>query len=86
MRREGKTTRANLEERFEAGEDVVDYFDLEKATHPNREGEVRRVNVDMPSWMIEGLDVCAGRLAINRQALIKTWLSDRLKSEGIVAL
>ena len=63
-------------ERFDEGEDVLDYFDLESAERPNR--ELKRVNVDFPLWMVEALDDEAGRLGINRQAVIKTWIAERL--------
>ncbi|MEG2201845.1 MAG: CopG family transcriptional regulator [Raoultibacter sp.] len=67
---------------FDEGEkDIIDYLDLEKAvvTSPNR--GIRKVNVDMPDWMVDALDDAAGHLAINRQALIKIWLADRIKKE-----
>ena len=54
-------------------------FDFDKASRPNR--ETRKVNVDMPEWMIEALDEEAGRLSVNRQAVIKFWLSDRIDEE-----
>jgi hypothetical protein len=39
----GKTTAENLEARFDAGEDVSDYFDDTKAFHRNRvEKELNR--------------------------------------------
>lgn len=75
----GATTTENLVERFDDGEDVTDYFDFEKATRPNR--ETRKVNVDMPEWMIEALDDEAGRLSVNRQAVIKFWLAERIELE-----
>jgi hypothetical protein len=62
--------------RFDAGEDVLDLFDLQTAEHPNR--SLRRVNVDFPAWMVDALDKEAGRLGINRQAVIKTWIADRI--------
>ena len=61
MRREGKTTRANLEGRFDAGEDVVDYFDLEKATHPNREGRGGRRQCGRAEWDHRGVGASAGQ-------------------------
>ena len=64
----GSTTASNLEERFERGESVLDYFVTEN----------RRVGVDLPPWAIKGLDREAARRGITRQALIKTWLVDRL--------
>ncbi|MDY3980883.1 MAG: CopG family transcriptional regulator [Paraeggerthella sp.] len=74
-----ETTDINLVERFDNGSDVNDYFDFDKASRPNR--ETRKVNVDMPEWMIEALDEEAGRLSVNRQAVIKFWLSDRIDEE-----
>lgn len=41
------------------------------------------MNVDFPEWMIRELDAAAEHLAINRQAVIKTWIADRLKQEHI---
>lgn len=73
------TTAENLVERFDEGEDVSDFFDFEHATQPNR--ETRKVNVDMPTWMIEALDDEAGRLSVNRQAVIKFWLAERIEQQ-----
>ncbi len=76
-----KTTAANLEARFAAGEDVLDYFDAGRITRPGH--KKNRVNVDMPVWMIGQLDRVAGRHGIARQALIKTWLAEKLKTEAV---
>ena len=67
-----KTTRKNLEARFDAGADVTDYFAVEKAFRRNHCKE--RVNVDMPHWMILKIDRIAGRKGLARQAQIKEWL------------
>jgi predicted DNA binding CopG/RHH family protein len=74
-----KTTRKNLEARFDAGADVTDYFAVEKAFRRNHCKE--RVNVDMPHWMILKIDRIAGRKGLARQAQIKEWLADKLKEE-----
>lgn len=50
------------------------FLDFEKAT------VVRRVNVDFPAWMIERLDQEAAKLNVSRQAVIKMWISDRLRT------
>lgn len=73
----GKTTAGNLEEKFDAGEDVLDYFDIERGTHSNR--EPKRVNVDFPQWMVDNLDDEADRLGINRQAVIKILVDEGLQ-------
>ncbi len=65
-----------LDRRFDAGEDMADYFDWSSARRPGL--ETKRVNVDFPQWMIARLDAEAKRRGVTRQALIKMWLSDRL--------
>lgn len=61
---------------FEAGEDVDAQVEWSKVRRPNV--QVRRVNVDFPAWVVEGLDREARRLGITRQSLIKTWIAERL--------
>ena len=65
-----------FEERFDAGDDVSDLIDWSKARRPNV--EIRRVNVDFPAWVVDGLDKQVRRLGVTRQALIKLWIADRL--------
>jgi hypothetical protein len=40
--------------------------------------ELKRVNVDFPVWVVEGLDRQAERLGVTRQALIKLWIAEKL--------
>ena len=65
-----------FDRRFDAGEDMGDYIDWNSARRPGL--EPKRVNVDFPQWMVAGLDREAKRRGITRQALIKTWVADRL--------
>ncbi len=75
----GKTISAEeFERRFDDGEDMTPYLDLASAVTVNPQKEMRKVNVDMPSWMIDKLDREANRLGINRQAVIKTMLDREL--------
>ncbi len=65
-----------FEKKFDDGDDVGDLVDWSKARRPNV--EIRRVNVDFPTWVVDGLDKQARRLGVTRQALIKLWIADRL--------
>lgn len=69
-------TAEELDEKFDNGEDVSEYFDWSKARRPNL--EPRRVNVDFPAWMVERLDREAARLGVTRQSVIKMWIAERL--------
>ena len=63
-----------FDEKFEAGEDIREFMDFDKAV------VVKRVNVDFPTWMIQLLDREAMKLNVSRQAIIKLWISERLKN------
>jgi hypothetical protein len=67
-----------FDKRFDAGEDVSRHLDISKSRR--RVQEQKRVNVDFPLWMIELLDKEAKRLGVPRQAIIKLWVSERLKN------
>ena len=71
-----------LDNKFDPGENMVKYLDLQKATRPGQ--EQRRVNVDFPEWMVDSLDKEARRLGVTRQAVIKVWIAEKLK-EGSVS-
>jgi len=62
---------------FNSGKSVTAALDTSRARRPLQ--ELRRVNVDFPTWMIESLDKEASRLGVTRQSIIKIWLADRLE-------
>lgn len=66
-----------FDRKFDAGEDVDDHVDWSKAKRPNL--QVKRVNVDFPAWVVDGLDRQARHLGVTRQALIKLWIAERLQ-------
>jgi len=65
----------DFDKAFDAGEDISEHLDLSKARRP--EYEQRRINVDIPLWLITSLDKEAKRLGVTRQSLIKMWLAER---------
>jgi predicted DNA binding CopG/RHH family protein len=65
-----QTTKKNLETRFNQRKSVLDYFDT---THA-----IKRINLDIPEWVIQSLDQESSRRGIARQALIKIWLVEKL--------
>jgi len=69
-----------LDDRFDAGEDISAEIDWTRARRPNL--EVRRVKVDFPAWMVAALDQTASTLGVTRQSLIKMWLADRLARQA----
>lgn len=70
-------TSEELDLRFDAGESILPYADLDNSTF--------RVNVDFPAWTVKELDREASRLGVTRQSLIKIWIAERIdqkRSEG----
>ena len=67
----------DLDRKFDSGDDITEYLELDKAVRPRQ--EQKRVNVDFPVWMIEQLDKEAKKLGVTRQSIIKFWLAERLK-------
>lgn len=65
-----------FDEAFESDQDITEHLDMSKASRPNK--DIKRVNVDFPAWMVIALDREAERLGINRQAVIKTWIANRI--------
>jgi hypothetical protein len=63
-----------------------DNFERSVSESENYTREIKRVNIDFPVWMVKKMDEKAGRLGISRQALVKVWISDCLRSENKMAL
>jgi len=76
--RDGKETISAeaFDRRFEAGEDVSQFMDLENAQRPGRDAQ--RVNVDFPKPFLAEIDRESERIGVTRQAWIKTALADYL--------
>lgn len=60
--------------------DIIEHLDLDAARRPRRDAQ--RVNVDFPAWMVASLDAEATRFGITRQAVIKTWIAERLDRQA----
>jgi hypothetical protein len=68
-----------IDKKFDDGEDVLEYFDISKLKKPNE--EQKRINVDLPVWMLAGLDRIARHLGVNRQSILKMWIADKLENQ-----
>jgi hypothetical protein len=72
-----------LDEIFDSGEDISAHLDLSTLRRPNL--EQKRVNVDLPIWMIQSLDRQADRIGVTRQSIIKVWIAEKIKAEQSAA-
>lgn len=68
---------SEFDTKFDAGEDVSQDVNWSRARRPN--DRIKRVNVDFPAWVVDGLDRQARHLGVTRQSLIKMWIAERLQ-------
>ena len=73
-----KTKASSFDKKFDDGESVIEHLDLSKARRPAE--EQKRINMDIPVWMLAALDREAKRLGVTRQSIIKIWLAERLQT------
>lgn len=78
-KKQATDTAEEFDRRFVDGGRISVFYDWERVRRPGL--EQRRVNVDLPSWMISELDKQASLIGVNRQSMIMVWLSGRIKSE-----
>lgn len=77
-------TTKEFDERFDNGEDVLDYVDLDKPVVQkalSRNDVQRQINISIPAWLVDVLDDEASRRGISRKAVINDWLVDRADQE-----
>ena len=74
MNKENLISAEEFERRFDNGESVLEYCDLTKVE--SAVPEHQSVNLELPQWMVKGLDKEAQRLGVTRQSIIKTLLSN----------
>lgn len=68
---------SEFDKKFDDGESVAEMLDLARARRPGE--EQKRINLDVPVWMITALDREARRMGVTRQSVIKIWLAERLQ-------
>jgi len=71
---------SEFDKKFDNSESVIKDLDIKNGKRILQ--EQRRVNVDIPEWMIKSLDKEAGRLGVTRQSIIKIWLAERLERKN----
>ena len=72
----------DLDKIFDEGqEEVLHYFDTKTIMRPNRQDDEtpKRINIDFPKWMVDRMDAEAQHIGVSRQAIIKTWMAEKLR-------
>ena len=69
-----------FDRRFDAGEDIHDLIDMSKATLVHQ-GKKVRITLDISESLVNEIDSIRRRIGVDRGALIKVWLHERVKQE-----
>jgi len=71
---------AEFDRRFDAGEDIHDLMDMSQATMI-KQGKKVRITLDVAESLVKDIDELRKRIGVDRGALIKIWLHERIKQE-----
>lgn len=69
-----------FDRRFDTGEDIHDLIDMSRADIV-RHGKKVRITIDMAESLVDEIDDIRRRIGVDRGALIKVWLHERVKKE-----
>jgi hypothetical protein len=79
MKKKAKTSE-EFNRRFDSGEDVHDLLEMSKATVV-RHGKKVRITLDVAESLVKDIDEIRKRIGVDRGALIKVWLHEKVKEE-----
>jgi len=73
-----------FDRRFDSGEDIHDLIDMSKAKII-RHGKKVRITIDVADELVNEIDRIRERIGVDRGALIKIWLHERIQQEKVMA-
>jgi hypothetical protein len=71
-----------FDRRFDEGEDINDLIDMSKAKII-RHGKKVRITLDVAEELVKEIDRIRENIGVDRSALIKIWLHERVKQEKV---
>ena len=74
-----------FDRRFDDGEDIHDLIDMSKAKII-RHGKKVRITLDIAEELVRDIDRIRDSIGVDRAALIKVWLHDRVQQEKATGL
>lgn len=69
-----------FDRRFDNGEDIHDLIDISKS-RIIRHGKKVRITLDIAETLVKEIDQIRGEIGVDRSALIKIWLHERIQKE-----
>ena len=71
-----------FDQRFDNGEDIHDLIDMSRSKIIRR-GKKIRITLDVAEELINEIDIIRQSIGVDRSALIKVWLHERVKQEKV---
>lgn len=72
-----------FDRRFDSGEDIHELIDISKAAVVHH-GKKVRITLDIAESLVDEIDDIRRRIGVDRGALIKVWLHERVRQEKAV--
>ena len=72
-----------FDRRFDSGEDIHELIDVSRAT-TTRPGKKVRITLDVAESLVKDIDELRQKIGVDRGALIKVWLHEKVKEEKSV--
>ena len=69
-----------FDRRFDSKEDIHDLIDMSRATVIHH-GKKVRITLDIAESLVKDIDAIRGKIGVDRGALIKVWLHEKVKQE-----
>lgn len=69
-----------FDKRFDRGEDIHDLIDISKAKIIHH-GKKVRITLDVSESLVKEIDDIRNKIGVDRGALIKVWMHERVKQE-----
>lgn len=80
MKKNLAKTNTEFDQRFDSGEDIHDLIEISHAKVIHH-GKKVRITLDIAESLVNEIDEIRGEIGVDRGALIKVWLHERVKQE-----
>jgi len=78
-------TAKEFDRRFDQGEDIHELLDMSKVKI-SKPGKKIRITLDMAEDLVNEIDRIRAAIGVDRAALIKIWLHERVKEEKLSSI
>lgn len=67
---------SEFDKKFDEGVDIINDLDIQSINYANT--NIEKIELELPKWMIDALDLEANKIGTDRNSIIKFFLSEKL--------